>query len=77
MIEIYKFNVFTHIFYLIDLVGFSGTATLYRLYGAETEKIARPTSQLHRDKNMGYGARNLTPAGESEMQKLQFTLNPH
>ena len=26
---------------------------------------------------MGYGSNNLIPAGESEIQKLQFTLKPY
>ena len=46
-------------------------------YGRDRRKVAGSTSDLHRDENMGYGSRNLTPAGESEMQKLQFTLNPY
>ena len=58
-----------------ERVGFYGTATLYRLYGAETgEKLPDPHLIYIRDKNMGYGSRNLTPAGESEMQKLFFSF---
>jgi len=34
------------------------------------------TSHLHRDKNRGYGSKNLIPAGESEMQKLQINVRP-
>ena len=41
------------------------------------KKLVGSTSHLHRDKNMGYGSNNLIPAGESEMQTLQFTLKPY
>ena len=30
------------------------------------------TSHLHRDKNMGYGSRNLTPAGESDKNQIDM-----
>ena len=58
-------------------VGFYGTATQYRLYGAITGEKFPDLHPIYIEiKNMGYKLGNLTPAGKSELQTIQFQLSP-